>query len=62
MHCFKPPWSSRRWFHYLQPLTMTDHYSIVHSVVLVYPAISLAAGGQDVGDMRVEGRTLALAT
>lgn len=56
MHCFKPLWSSRRWFHDLQPLGMTEHYSLVHSVAQDYPALSLAAGGQDVGDMRVEGR------
>lgn len=45
---------------------MTEHYSLVcyvDSSPKDYRLfVSLAAGGQDVGDMRVEGRTLALAT
>lgn len=37
---------------------MTEHYSLVRCVVQDCRLFSLAAGGQDVGDMRVEGRTL----
>lgn len=37
---------------------MTEHYSLVRCVVQECFLFSLAAGGQDVGDMRVEGRTL----
>lgn len=47
---------------------MTEHYSLVCHVLLISSSspsllsalyLSLAVGGQDVGDMRVEGRTLA---
>lgn len=37
---------------------MTEHYNLLRFVVQDCFLSSLAAGGQDVGDMRVEGRTL----